>query len=188
MSKAARHAAVCPLVVEKARAESLVKTGTVPVDERKSERQMNAGDKVKYSTIDHHRPARQVREAIDLLVKAGILYRVTHSDASGMPLNAMINPKFFKLYFLDVGLLNFLCGTKYIAPDAIRAMDFINKGNVAEQFVAQHLFFAGRVNCAPELFYWLAVPQGEEMARRSPANGDVIRSHEVGKVGLFAPF
>jgi len=116
---------------------------------------VNAGDKVKYANIDPHCPARQVREAIDLLVKAGILYRVTHSDASGMPQNAVVNPKFFKLYFLDVGLLNFLCGTKYIAPEAIRAMDFINKGNVAEQFVAQHLFFAGRVNCAPELFYWL---------------------------------
>jgi predicted AAA+ superfamily ATPase len=116
---------------------------------------VNAGTKVKYSNIDPHRPARQVREAIDLLVKAGVFYRVMHSDASGMPLNATVNPKFFKLYFLDVGLLNFLCGTKYIAPEAIRAMDFINKGNVAEQFVAQHLHFAGRVNCSPELFYWL---------------------------------
>ncbi|OGV68141.1 MAG: hypothetical protein A2498_14790 [Lentisphaerae bacterium RIFOXYC12_FULL_60_16] len=116
---------------------------------------VKAGAKVKYSNIDPHRPARQVREAIDLLVKAGVLYRVTHSDASGMPLNATVNPKFFKLYFLDVGLLNFLCGTKYIAPEVIRGLDFINKGNVAEQFVAQHLYFAGRVNCAPELFYWL---------------------------------
>jgi predicted AAA+ superfamily ATPase len=116
---------------------------------------VNAGAKVKYSSIDAHRPARQVRDAIDLLVKAGVFYRVTHSDASGMPLNAIINPKYYKLYFLDVGLLNFLCGTKYIAPEAIRTMDFINKGNVAEQFVAQHLCFAGRTNCAPELFYWL---------------------------------
>jgi len=116
---------------------------------------VNAGAKVKYSRIDAHRPARQVREAVDLLVKAGVFYRATHSDASGLPLNAGADPRLFKLYFLDVGLQNFLCGTKYIAPEAIRTMDFINKGTVAEQFVAQHLHFGGRVNCTPELFYWL---------------------------------
>jgi predicted AAA+ superfamily ATPase len=116
---------------------------------------VNAGAKVKYAGIDPHRPARQVREAIDLLVKAGVLYRVTHSDASGMPLNAGADPSRFKLYFLDVGLLNFLCGTKHIPPEAIRQMEFINKGNVAEQFIAQHVYYGGRGNCAPELFYWL---------------------------------
>jgi len=116
---------------------------------------VNAGLKVKYSNIDPHRQARQVREAIDLLVKAGVLYRVVHSGASGMPLNAAVNPKVFKLYFLDVGLLNFLCGTKHISPEAIRRIDFINKGGIAEQFIAQHMYFGGRVNCTPELFYWL---------------------------------
>jgi predicted AAA+ superfamily ATPase len=116
---------------------------------------VNAGAKIKYTNIDPHLPARQVRESIDLLVKAGILYRVTHSDASGTPLNATVNPKLFKLYFLDVGLLNFLCGTKHIASETIKTMDFINKGNVAEQFIAQHLYYRGRINCTPELFYWL---------------------------------
>lgn len=116
---------------------------------------VNAGTKVKYAQIDPHRQARQVREAIDLLVKAGVLYRVTHSDASGMPLSAGAETGLFKLYFLDVGLLNFLCGTKHIAPETIRTMEFVNKGNVAEQYVAQHLMYAGRANCAPELFYWL---------------------------------
>lgn len=116
---------------------------------------VNAGAKVKYSNIDPHLQARQVRDAIDLLVKAGILYKVTHCDASGMPLNATVNPRHFKLYFLDVGLQNFLCGTRHLTAETIKTMDFINKGNIAEQFVAQHLHFGGRANCMPALFYWL---------------------------------
>jgi Holliday junction resolvase-like predicted endonuclease len=34
-------------------------------------------------------------------------------------------------------------------------MSFINKGHVAEQFIAQHLAFIGKNNVSPFLTYWL---------------------------------
>lgn len=113
------------------------------------------GNKVKYSNIDPHSQAREIKAAIDLLVKAGVIIKVNHSNASGLPLGAGINPKIYKLYFLDTGLINTMCGTKHLNLEMLQNMRFINEGNIAEQFIAQHLLYAGRLNSTPELFYWL---------------------------------
>lgn len=114
-----------------------------------------AGKKIKYSNINPHQPARVVKTAIDLLDKAGIIIRVNHSDATGIPLKANMNTKQFKLYFLDIGLLNNICGTRHLNMDTLRTSHFINEGNIAEQFIAQHLLYSNRPNTKPELFYWL---------------------------------
>ncbi len=113
------------------------------------------GDKVKYSNIDSHSQAREIKMAIDLLLKAGIIIKVNASTASGLPLGAGINSKKYKLYFLDVGLVNTMCGTKHLNMEELQNVRFVNEGNIAEQFIAQHLLFAGRLNATPELYYWL---------------------------------
>ena len=113
------------------------------------------GNKVKFSNIDSHAQAREVKTAINLLVKAGVIIKVNHSNASGLPLGAGVNPKIYKLYFLDIGLVNTMCGVKHISLETLRTARFINEGNMAEQFVAQHLLYTGRSNRTPELFYWL---------------------------------
>jgi hypothetical protein len=119
-----------------------------------------AGSKVKYSNINPHAQAREVKAAIDLLAKAGVISKVHHSSASGPPLGAGTDPKIYKLYFLDVGLANTMCGTRHISLESLRDTRFVNEGNVAEQFIAQHLLHAGRPNSAPELFYWLRETKG----------------------------
>ena len=113
------------------------------------------GHKIKYSNIDQHSQAREVKTAIDLLVKAGVVTKVIHSNASGLPLGAGRNPKIYKLYFLDIGLVSTMCGTKHLSLEVLHNMRFINEGNLAEQFIAQHLLYAGRHNSTPELYYWL---------------------------------
>ena len=113
------------------------------------------GNKVKYSNIDPHSQARDMKAAIDLLVKARVITKVTHSNASGLPLGAGMNSKMYKLYFLDIGLVNTMCGTEHLNLEMLRDKRFINEGNLAEQFIAQHLLYSGRVNRTPELFYWL---------------------------------
>ncbi len=115
----------------------------------------NAGNKTKYSSVDSESQARDVKAAIDLLAKAGVIVKVHHSSACGLPLGAAINPKVFKLYFLDIGLMNSICGVRHLGAAPVINDRFVNEGSVAEQLIAQHLLFWGPPNRSPELFYWL---------------------------------
>jgi predicted AAA+ superfamily ATPase len=116
---------------------------------------ISVGDRVKYVRIDPHEQARDLRNAMDLLTKAQVIMKAYHSDASGIPLRASIDQRKFKTYFMDCGLMNNMCGIQWISPDELKAKDFINKGKVAEQFIAQHIAFSGKSNKSPSLTYWL---------------------------------
>jgi uncharacterized protein len=113
------------------------------------------GEKFKYVSIDHREQARELKKALDLLVKARLIYLTYHSDASGLPLKASINWKVFKPFFLDCGLMNFICGVRNISSEQLTHRKFINEGKIAEQFIAQHLIAIEKSNISPELFYWL---------------------------------
>ncbi len=133
------------------------------------------GNKVKYSNIDPHSQAREIKTAIDLLVKAGVIIKVNHSNASGLPLGAGVNSKIYKLYFLDIGLVNTMCGTKHLSLETLHNVRFINEGNIAEQFVAQHLLYVGRLNSTPELCYWLR----EEKSRNAEVDFIIPMDSEI---------
>jgi uncharacterized protein len=135
----------------------------------------NIGQKVKYSHIDPQSQARDLKPVIDLLSKAGILTSAFHCDANGLPLRAEINSKVHKLYFLDVGLVNSLCGIQHISMEELSSISFINKGALAEQFVAQHLLWSGVKNRTPELNYWI------REGKANNAEIDFIQAHN-GKV------
>jgi len=114
-----------------------------------------AGRKVIYSKIDPHSQARELKLALDLLLKAGVILAAYHCDANGVPLRGEIDWRVRKLYFLDVGLLNHVSGSPHMSMEQLRTNRFINEGVLAEQFVAQHVLFASRRNVTPELNYWL---------------------------------
>ena len=63
------------------------------------------GNKFKYAHVDPHELAKNLSQALDLLCMARITYRVYRSASNSPPLRAEINKKFFKLLFLDVGLM-----------------------------------------------------------------------------------
>lgn len=113
------------------------------------------GEKFKYVNVDHHEQARELKKALDLLVKARLIYLSYHSDASGVPLKALLNRKIFKPFFLDCGLMNFMCGIRNISFDQLIRKNFINTGKIAEQFIAQHLLTIENSNASVDLFYWL---------------------------------
>jgi len=114
-----------------------------------------AGRKVIYSRIDPHSQARDLKPVVDLLLKARVILAAYHCDGNGAPLRAEVDWRVRKLYFLDVGLLNSVCGAQHISIERLRAGCFINEGVLAEQFTAQHLLFASRRSVTPELNYWL---------------------------------
>jgi predicted AAA+ superfamily ATPase len=63
--------------------------------------------------------------------------------------------KVFKMFFLDIGLMNRICGIQNLPFSQLGKREFINEGKMAEQFIQQHLLRIGRKNEKPELFYWL---------------------------------
>ena len=116
---------------------------------------MAAGEKIKYVRVDPEAQSREISKAVDLLEKAQIIMKACHTDASGLPLGATLNRRVFKPFFLDCGLMNTICGVQWISLNELKRTSFINKGHVAEQFIAQHLAFIGKNNVSPFLTYWL---------------------------------
>ncbi len=113
------------------------------------------GTKVKYSNISREERSRELRNAIDLLVKAKVLSPVYHSDCSGLPLHADIDERAYKLLFLDVGLMNRACGLDWTAISNLEPQRLVNEGAIAEQFVGQHLLRLAEERLMPHLCYWL---------------------------------
>lgn len=134
-----------------------------------------AGDKAIYSQITRDARANKVSRAIDLLSSAGIIFPVRHSSGNGVPLGAEASPDVFKLFFLDVGLMAHMTGISRITDKQILSNEFINKGRLAEQFIAQHLLFISPSYERPVLHYWL------REKKSSNAEVDFLIQHQ-GKV------
>jgi hypothetical protein len=115
----------------------------------------SVGKKIKYSNISRDEAARELRFAIELLSKARIISQVYHSHCSGLPLQAEIDEFTYKALFLDIGLMNRICGLDWLAISTLDNRQIINEGAMAEQFIGQHLLYFKGLNDPPELCYWL---------------------------------
>lgn len=111
------------------------------------------GRRVKYSELDPNIPARDQKPALNALTNAGLIYPVYHSSASGLPLNAMINEKRFKLLFLDLGLLQHASRVD-MHTLLHENLILINQGALTEQFVGQELIAYSENYEKPELYFW----------------------------------
>lgn len=111
------------------------------------------GQVYKYSRVDGESQGREVKAALRLLEKAGVVAKVLSTSAHGLPFLKDADEKKFKIVFIDVGLMQKSCGLE--AEIALSA-DFlqINAGAVAEQFVGQELMAAADPYEEPALFYW----------------------------------
>ena len=114
------------------------------------------GKKFKYSNIDSDMQSRDLKEALILLEKAGVVFRVKHTSGNGLPLEAESKENIFKTVFLDIGLMQNICG---LGSDIFLTSneDFIkvNEGAVTEQFVAQELLNYQDCYTQPSLYYWV---------------------------------
>lgn len=111
------------------------------------------GEKFKYSKVDPDLRSRELKAAFDLLEQAGVIHRVKRTDGAELPLEVGVREGYFKAVFLDVGLMQNLCG---LSREMILADDLlaINAGAVAEQFVAQELLAHRDPYQPPSLYYW----------------------------------
>ena len=113
------------------------------------------GRKVKYRSISSDEQSATIRRDIDLLAMARVVAKVTHSHCTGVPLQAELKETIFKLVFLDIGLMNTLCGLDWQTIQASTELELINAGPAAEQFVGQHLQYLLAERPNRELTYWL---------------------------------
>lgn len=113
------------------------------------------GKKLIYQHLDRESKSIEVKKCIELFIKANILIPVYHTDATGIPLKAQIDTNVFKIFFLDIGLVNCLHEFSWNGFNKIFDETFTTKGFLAEQFVAQHLAYLLNKKSHPELMYWL---------------------------------
>ena len=110
-------------------------------------------EQIKYANIMPDLRAEESKKLLNVLEWAGIISRVEHSAASGVPLSAQVNEKIFKFLFLDIGLLqraNQVNPTDLLSGDILQ----INSGMLAEQFVGQELLANHPYYEAGKLYFW----------------------------------
>ena len=113
--------------------------------------------------------SRDLKEALELLEKAGVVCRIKQTSGEGLPLEANAKERHFKTIFLDIGLMQNICGlSSEVVLSAEDNFMQINEGAVAEQFTAQELLAYRDHLQAPSLFYWA------REARNSSAEIDYI--------------
>ncbi len=111
------------------------------------------GQKFVFTKVDKSMKSRDIKEALELLETAGVIYRVKRTSGAGLPLAAGVKENFFKMIFLDVGLMHAING---IYSETIKEKDLtaIYKGAVAEQYTGQEIIATQNHNIKPELYYW----------------------------------
>lgn len=123
--------------------------------------------KFKYSNVDPDAQSRDLKTAVELLEQADVIHRVRQTSGAGLPLEAGVRERHFKAVFVDVGLMQNLCGSTaatLLGEDLLQ----VNAGAVAEQFVAQELLAYRDPFQPAALYYWA------RQARNSSAEVDYL--------------
>jgi predicted AAA+ superfamily ATPase len=133
---------------------------------------LQTGAKFKYSTVNSDTSHYELKLSFELLEKAGLLYRVYHTDARGIPLGAQINPRRFKALMFDVGIFQRIMNLDLPAFLVQSDADIVNKGAVAELFAGLEMIADSPPELRPQLYYW------HREARSSNAEVDYIIRQE----------
>ncbi len=112
----------------------------------------NVGRKVKLVNISRDERSDEVRRVLELLSLSRVIHLVYHTSANGLPLGAERNERHFKSLFMDIGLVNRLCGLDLVGAEELIT---VNEGALAEQFIGQQLLCARPFFEDPQLFYWV---------------------------------
>ena len=128
---------------------------------------MQIGEKFTYSHVVGGYRAEDVKKALGLLCDAGIIKRVSHTAANGLPLGAEINDKFRKYIYLDSGLLlrmldMDLGGARQLTELIIAgtAEDLVNKGGLTEIVLGWELVKYNNPRTQHDLYYWENTAEG----------------------------
>ena len=111
------------------------------------------GRKFKFTAVDNDLKVPPIKLALSLLVKAGIAHPCYHSSGQTHILGAEKDSKKFKVFFVDVGLLQRMLGLD-LKDWVTQPLDLKLLGGIAEQLVAQEFIAYSKSNAPAELYYW----------------------------------
>lgn len=112
------------------------------------------GGKFKFANAASEANLVQIKQAVQLLMMAGLVIPVTHTSANGIPLGAEANPKKQKIILLDTGLFQRILGLNVGQLLANNDFDAINKGAIAEMAVGLEWLKYGNPTQTENLYYW----------------------------------
>lgn len=127
-----------------------------------------AGGKFVYSRISPGTKLSGYDQAIDLLSRAGLIYKIARSSANAIPLGAEVDPRSFKSIPFDLGIYNRLLGlplSDILLDDSI---SFSNRAAFAEIVCGLELVAHAPENLKCGLYYW------HREARSSSAEVDYV--------------
>ena len=139
---------------------------------------VQATKKFVFSAVEGNYKAAEVKKALDMLTKAGIVIPVAHTDGNGLPLGSETDKSYQKMLLLDTGLmlrlLNMTTGDISELTERIltsNATDLVNKGPMAEMLAGLELLHYRTPNIRHEMYYW------QRQAKNSQAEVDYLSSY-----------
>ena len=115
---------------------------------------LQSGGKFVCARVNRETKSTAIRDALELLVKAGLVVKVHHTSANGLPLGAAIDETNFKAFLSDTGLHQRILGLDLKELVSIDDTAFANKGSLAEVYTALQIASHMSMRHRPELYYW----------------------------------
>jgi predicted AAA+ superfamily ATPase len=97
---------------------------------------------------------RELAPALELLVTAGVVHKITHSSGQGIPLGANVDSQNYKVIFLDIALTQAILGLDLAEWFLNSTQQFVNKGALVESLVGQELLAYANSHAKSHLYYW----------------------------------
>ena len=112
------------------------------------------GGKFVYKKASQNLNTIQIKQALELLIMAGLVVPVTHTSANGIPLGAEVNPKKRKMLLMDTGIFQRIIQLDMSGLLFSDEFSLVNKGGIAEQFIGLEILKNASCYNQIELFYW----------------------------------
>lgn len=112
------------------------------------------GNKFVFTRVSAETKHHQAKEALELLIKAGLVIPVTHSSGNGIPLGAEVKPTFRKMLPFDTGIALYVSGVQMKDLLTEDDAEFVNKGALAELFAGLEILKASSAYERQELYFW----------------------------------
>jgi len=136
---------------------------------------VQSGHKFKYSNVDSACNHRILKQALDLLIQAGLAYKIYHSAGHGVPLGAEIKSNRFKVVLFDTGIHFRILSLNNADILVAENIDMINKGAIAEVFVGNEFIKSMDHRIRGQLFYW----HNEEKGTSSEVDYLIQRKNKI---------
>jgi len=112
------------------------------------------GGKFTYSKASKTANHLQIKECVELLEMAGLIYPVTHTSANGLPLSAQQNAKFRKYLIFDTGIYQRFLRLNLSALLDVEKLEQVNSGAFAELLAGLEIKKSSPANFPLSLYYW----------------------------------